>query len=92
MNPVAVVFVGIMLIVLCFPFFSTGVPWESDFDWNAFNFTPLVVGVVFVGIWLSWVLGANKRYQGPIRTIEFAGEGMAIKDIDESSPPPGEST
>jgi hypothetical protein len=96
MNPIAVVFVAVMLVVLCFPFFSTGVPWESDFDWNAFNFTPLVVGIVFLGIWLAWVLGARTRYQGPIRTIEFEGEGMAIKDIDEPSqpaaPPPGAST
>ena len=97
MNPVAVVFVMVMLVVLCFPFFSTGVPWESDFDWNAFNFTPLVVGIVFVGIWLAWIGGANKRYQGPIRTIEFEGEGMGIKEIEEPSqptapPPPGAST
>jgi amino acid transporter len=82
-NPIAVGFVIVMLVVLCLPFFSTGVPWESDFDWNAFNFTPLVVGVVALGIGLAWVLGAKKRYQGPIRTIEFEGEGMGIKDIDE---------
>ena len=92
-NPVAVIFVIVMSIILCFPFFSTGVPWESDFDWNAFNFTPLVVGVTFLGIWLAWILGARKRYQGPVRTIEFEGEGMAIKEIDESPPstpePPG---
>jgi len=92
-NPVAVIFVIVMSIILCFPFFSTGVPWESDFDWNAFNFTPLVVGVVFLGIWLAWILGARKSYQGPVRTIEFEGEGMAIKEIDESPPstpePPG---
>ena len=35
-----------MVVVFCLPFFSTGVPWEDDFDWNAFNYTPLVVGVV----------------------------------------------
>ena len=87
MNPIAVIFVVIMLVVLCFPFFSTGVPWESDFDWNAFNFTPLVVGVTLLGIWLAWIFGANKRYTGPIRTIEFEGEGMGIKEIDEPDSP-----
>jgi amino acid transporter len=87
MNPIAVVFVIIMLFVLCLPFFSTGVPWESDFDWNAFNFTPLVVGVTFLGIWLAWIGGAKKRYTGPVRTIEFEGEGMGIKEIDEPDSP-----
>ena len=87
MNPIAVVFVVIMLVVLCFPFLSTGVPWESDFDWNSFNFTPLVLGIVFLGIGLAWVAGANKRYQGPIRTIEFEGEGMGIKEIEEPDLP-----
>jgi amino acid transporter len=87
MNPIAVVFVMIMLVVLCFPFFSTGVPWESDFDWNAFNFTPLVVGVTGLLVWLAWIGGANKHYTGPIRTIEFEGEGMGIKEIDEPESP-----
>ena len=31
---------------------------RRDFDWNAANFTPLVVGVVGLGIWLAWVLAA----------------------------------
>jgi amino acid transporter len=88
MNPVAVAFVCIMVLVLCLPFFSTGVPWEDDFDWNAFNFTPLVVGVTFLGIWLAWILGARNHYTGPVRTIEFEGEGMAIKEIDEPDQPP----
>ena len=29
-----------------------------------------------------------KHYQGPVRTIEFEGEGMAIKEIDEVDEPP----
>jgi hypothetical protein len=45
------------------------------------------VGVTFLGIWLAWILGANKRYTGPVRTIEFEGEGMGIKEIDEPDSP-----
>ena len=62
-------------------------PWEDDFDWNAFNYTPLVVGGVALGAWLAWILGANKRYTGPVRQIEF-DEGIGIKEIDEPDPPP----
>jgi amino acid transporter len=87
LNPIAVVWVALMVIVFNLPFFSTGVPWESDFDWNAFNYTPLVVGIVAVGITIAWFGGANKKYQGPIRTIEFEGEGMGIKELDEPDQP-----
>jgi amino acid transporter len=87
LNPIAVVWVILMVIVFNLPFFSTGVPWESDFDWNAFNYTPLVVGIVLIGIILGWVLGAKNSYKGPIRTIEF-DEGMGVKEIDEPDQPP----
>jgi amino acid transporter len=86
LNPIAVVFVVVMVIVLCFPFFSTGVPWESDFDWNAFNYTPVAVGIVFLLVGLAWVLGAKKSYHGPIRTIEF-DEGMGITEEKPAEPP-----
>ncbi len=86
MNPIAVVWTALMCVVFCLPFFSTGVPWESDFDWNAFNYTPLVVGVVAVGIGLAWVLGMNKRYTGPIRQIEF-DEAVGIKSVEETRAP-----
>ena len=41
--------------------------------------------VVLLGAGLAWVLGMNKRYQGPIRQIEF-DEGMGIV---EEKPRPG---
>jgi amino acid transporter len=83
MNPIAVIFVIFMVIVLCLPAYSTGVPWESDFDWSFFNFTPLVVGLVGLGAGLGWVFGANKSFTGPVRTVEF-DEGLGIKE----EPPP----
>jgi amino acid transporter len=79
-NAVAVVFVVLMFIILMLPYSSFGVPWEDDFDWTFFNYTPLVVGVVLLGAGLAWILGANKRYTGPVRTIEFAGEGVEVKE------------
>src|SRR3954464_15587308 len=69
-NAVAVVFVAFMFIDLCLPFSSLGVPWESDFDWSFFNYTPLVVGVVLLGTWLAWVAGAKNSYKGPVKTLE----------------------
>jgi amino acid transporter len=69
-NPVAVVFVMLMFIILCLPFSNLGVPWKSDFDWSFFNYTPLVVALVLLGTGLAWVLGANKSYKGPVKTLE----------------------
>ena len=78
-----------MVIDLCLPFYSTAVPWENDFDWNAFNYTPLVVGLVPLGVGLAWVLGANKRYTGPIRQIEFdEGVGIGGEAGEPATPPP----
>src|SRR3954451_5375444 len=84
-NAVAVVFVILMFIILCLPAYSAGVPWESDFDWKLFNYTPLVVGIVLLGAGLAWVLGMNKRYQGPIRQIEF-DEGMGVVEEKPAEP------
>jgi amino acid transporter len=90
-NPIAVVFVILMFITLMLPAYSTGVPWESDFDWNFFNYTPLVVGVVLLGAGLAWVFGMNKRYTGPIRQVEF-DEGMGIVAEKSGPAPAGGST
>jgi amino acid transporter len=90
-NAVAVVFVIFMFVDLMLPYSSLGVPWESDFDWSFFNYTPLVVGLVLLGTGLAWVLGANKRYTGPIRQIEF-DEGMGIVEVKDAPAPSGGST
>ena len=84
-NAIAVVFVILMFIILMLPAYSLGVPWEDDFDWSFFNYTPLVVGVVLLGAGLAWVLGMNKRYTGPIRQIEF-DEGMGIVEEKPAEP------
>jgi amino acid transporter len=68
-NPIAVVFVVLMFIILMLPYSSLGVPWESDFDWSFFNYTPLVVGIVLLGTGLAWVLGAKNTYKGPVKTL-----------------------
>ena len=90
-NAIAVVFVILMVIILCLPAYSTGVPWESDFDWSFFNYTPLVVGLVLLGAGLAWVFGMNKRYEGPVRQVEF-DEGMGIVEEEPGAAPAGGST
>jgi amino acid transporter len=88
LNPIAVVWVILTSIYFCLPFYGpAAVWWDDTFDWNAANFTPLVMGVLVIAITIAWVGGMNKRYKGPIRTISF-DEGMGITEIDE--PPEAE--
>jgi hypothetical protein len=86
MNLVAVIWVVISLIAFSLPFSPQGIPWESDFDWTWLNYGPvLLFGVIIlVGLW--WVLSANKKYTGPVRTIEF-DEAMRVLD----DPPPAQA-
>ena len=66
-------------------------PWNDEFDWSAVNYSPIMVGAVFIAVGLWWMVSAKRTYTGPIRTIEFAGEGMGIaeeKPIEPSEPPP----
>jgi amino acid transporter len=56
------------------PFSSTGVPWESDFDWNTFNYTPLVTGGVLIIVGLWWLLSAKNWWHGPVSTIHELDE------------------
>jgi amino acid transporter len=86
LNPIAVAWVAITTVYFCLPFYGPkAVFWDKSFDWNAANFTPIVMGVLVVAISLAWVLGMNKRYTGPVRTIEF-DEGIGIKGGTEPEP------
>ncbi|CAA9514976.1 MAG: Amino acid/metabolite permease in hypothetical Actinobacterial gene cluster; BAT1-like [uncultured Solirubrobacteraceae bacterium] len=88
-NPIAVIWVILMVIIFSLPFTPAGMPFnlESDdvpFDWNAVNYAPIAVAVVLgaVGIW--WLVSARHKFTGPVRTIEFDDTGRVIdeKPID----------
>jgi amino acid transporter len=70
----------IIVVVIGFnlPFSSSGVPWESDFEWSLFNYTPVVTGGMFaiVGIW--WLASARKTFKGPRTTVEDLEKEVAV--------------
>jgi amino acid transporter len=81
MAPIAL---GEILIVVVIyfnlPFSSSGVPWESDFEWSLFNYTPVVTGGLAIAIGLWWALSAKNWFTGPKHTVQ---------EIDaEIGPPP----
>jgi amino acid transporter len=68
-NPIAIIWVAITVVIFFLPFGPAGVPWFDEFDAPAFNYTPLVALLfVIVGIW--WLVSAKNRYTGPVRTLE----------------------
>ena len=71
MNLVAVAEVLIVVVIFFnLPFSSSGVPWEDDFDWSLFNYTPVVTGGVALAVGLWWVLSARKWFKGPRHTVD----------------------
>jgi amino acid transporter len=93
-NTVAVIWVGVCVIIFSLPFTPAAVPWNDEFTWSAVNYSPLLVGGLFLAVGIWWLVSAKDRYHGPVRTIEFAGEGMGIAEekpiepIEPSEPTP----
>jgi amino acid transporter len=88
-NTIAVVWVAICVVIFSLPFTPAAVPWNDEFDWSALNYAPLMVGGVFLAVWLWWELSAKKTYHGPVQTISF-DEGMGITEeepVDTEEPP-----
>ena len=69
-----------LVVVIGFnlPFSSSGVPWEDDFEWSLFNYTPVVTGGLFaiVGIW--WLVSARHTFKGPRTTVEELDREVAV--------------
>jgi amino acid transporter len=78
-NPIAVIWVALCVVMFSLPTSPKGVPWDKTFDWKAFNYAPVTVAVVLgaVGIW--WLVSARHKFTGPVRNIEF-DDAVGIKE------------
>ena len=68
----AIALLEILIVVVIYfnlPFSSRGVPWECDFDWSLFNYTPVVTGGVVIAVGLWWLLSAKNWFTGPRHTV-----------------------
>lgn len=65
-NPIAVAWIVIIVILFLMPTVPQGIPWHSDFNWNLVNYAPITVGgvLVLVGAW--WLVSARKWFKGPV--------------------------
>src|SRR5919201_658011 len=66
-DEIAILWIGFISIVFFAPFAYAGVPWNTGFDWNVFNYTLVTVGGAFL-LFASWyALSAHEWFKGPVR-------------------------
>jgi amino acid transporter len=63
----SIVWIGFISLVFFAPFAYAGIPWNTGFDWNLFNYTLLTVGGAFLLFGGWYVLSAHKWFKGPVR-------------------------
>jgi amino acid transporter len=87
-NPAAIVWVAICVVVFSLPQGSVGAPWHDDFDWKYVNYAPITVGVVFAAVGIWWLVSARHTFTGPVRTIDMADDGLTVAEPERPAPPP----
>jgi amino acid transporter len=78
-NPAAVIWVAICVLIFSLPQAPTGVPWRDEFDWKYVNYAPLTVIAVIAGVGLWWLISAHRRFTGPIREISTDDTGRVTE-------------
>jgi hypothetical protein len=76
MAPVAVIEIIITSIIALFPTSIGGVPWIDGFEWKYVNYTPILVGVVLILLWIYWHASVKNWFTGPIRQVDESGEEL----------------
>ena len=64
---IAILWICFICIVFMLPFSYNGIPWNTGFDWNLVNYTPIMVGAAFLLFGGWYVISAHKWFKGPIR-------------------------
>jgi amino acid transporter len=79
-NPLAVIWVAICVIIFILPQGPAGVPFSDDFDWKYVNYAPITVGVVFAAVGIWWLVSARHKFTGPIRNITTDDTGKVVEE------------
>jgi amino acid transporter len=82
---VAVAEIAITSFIAILPTSSLGAPWYKGFGWSSLkyvNYTPIVVGVLFLILWIWWHLSVKKWFTGPKMTIDLPAGVSSADEID----------
>ncbi|MCB0876446.1 MAG: amino acid permease [Solirubrobacterales bacterium] len=87
-NPIAVIWVILCVIVFSLPQGAAGAPWTDDFDWKYVNYAPFTVLAVIAAVGLWWMLSARNKFEGPIRQVATDDTGRVLEG-EEDEPAAG---
>jgi len=66
--------IAMVWVVICVSFSvcrrTRGGSVDSGFNWDDFNYAPLVTIALALGVWIAWVAGAKNTFKGPVRTVD----------------------
>jgi amino acid transporter len=77
-NPAAVIWVIICVIVFSLPQGAAGAPWADEFDWKYVNYAPFTVAAVIIAVGAWWLISARHTFKGPIRQLDTDDTGRVI--------------
>jgi len=63
----AIIWIFFISIVFLLPFAYAGIPWNTGYNWNLLNYTPITVGAAFLLFGGWYLLSARDWFKGPIR-------------------------
>ena len=79
-NPIAVLWVVLCVIIFSLPTAPISVPWDSTFDIKYMNYAPVTVLIVIIAVGLWWLLSAKNHFTGPIRQGRTDDTGRVIDE------------
>ena len=88
-NPIAVLWVVLCVIICSLPTAPISVPWDSTFDIKYMNYAPVTVLIVIIAVGLWWLLSAKNHFTGPIRQVRTDDTGRVIDEGEIAGEGPG---
>ncbi|MFZ0323300.1 MAG: amino acid permease [Actinomycetes bacterium] len=79
MAPIAVLEIIVTSIIAILPNNLYGFPTDDGFAWKYVNYTPIVMGVALLALWIGWHVSAKHWFTGPKHTIDLP-EGVTAAD------------
>ena len=80
MAPIALIEIIVTSFFALMPGSPLAIPWGSQFGgWQYVNYTPIVVGIALLALWIGWHTSAKKWFTGPKITINLP-EGVSSSD------------
>ena len=83
-NPIAVIWVALCVIIFCLPTGPTGVYFKHGFSWSSVNYAPLITIGVMLAVTIWYFGWARHYFKGPVRTIDELAVEQALPAIAEA--------